>query len=112
MNQIFKSTMSNNILYDLLDKICLKKDKYYFLDETSYRKMLFNNYQTEFIEELRPHYHTAKLFYLDREFTYNSFTNIVRQVCKHLNIAFESEIKYNHSQHYVNFFIMPSSKCQ
>ena len=107
MKQIFKDVMSADILYNLLDQICLKKDKYYFLDETAYRKMMFHNLHTGFIEGLRPYYHTAKVFYLDREFTYNSFTNIVRQVCKHLSIAFESEIKFCHSKYYINFFIMP-----
>lgn len=111
MNQIFRDNMSeklsDDVLYNLLDQICLKKEKYYFLDETAYRKMLFHNLHTDFIETLRPHYHNAKVFYLDREFTYNSFTNIVRQVCKHLKIGFESEIKFCHSKYYINFFISP-----
>lgn len=110
MNQIFKDRMPSSILYNLLDQICLRKEKYYFLDETAYRKMLFHNLHTGFIDLLRPYYHTAKLFYLDRDFTYNSFTNIVRQVCKHLGISFESEIKFCHSKYYINFFIMPLSE--
>ena len=109
MNQIFKDKMSCDVLYDLLDQICLRKDKYYFMDETAYRKMLFHNLHEPFLNYLRPYYHVSKTFYLDREFTYNSFTNIVRQVCKHLEIVFESEIKYCHSKYYINFFIMPKS---
>lgn len=112
MSQIFKNNiqepLSNDVLYNLLDQICLRKEKYYFLDETAYRKMLFHNLHTGFIEALRPHYHTAKVFYLDREFTYNSFTNIVRQVCKHFDITYESEIKFCHSKYYINFFIEPN----
>ncbi len=110
MNQIFKDKMPSSTLYNLLDQICLRKEKYYFLDETAYRKMLFHNLHTGFIDALRPYYHTAKLFYLDRDFTYNSFTNIVRQVCKHLGIHFESEIKFCHSKYYINFFIEPLSE--
>ena len=110
MNQIFKDIMPSSTLYNLLDQICLRKEKYYFLDETAYRKMMFHNLHIWFIDALRPYYHTAKLFYLNRDFTYNSFTNVVRQVCKHLSIQFESEIKFCHSKYYINFFIMPLSE--
>lgn len=104
-NQIFKTPVPINILHDLLEKICLKTDKYYFLDETSYRKMLFHEMGKPFLELIRPYYFASKIFYLDREFTYNSFTNIVRQICKFMDIKLESEIKYCHSKYYINFFI-------
>ena len=31
-NQIFKNNVPNNLLFDTLDKICLKTDKYYLID--------------------------------------------------------------------------------
>ena len=105
MNQIFKDRMPSSILYNLLDQICLRKEKYYFLDETAYRKMLFHELEKPFLELIRPYYFASKLFYLDRGFTYNSFTNIVRQICKFVDIKLESEIKYCHSKYYINFFI-------
>ena len=104
-NQIFKTPVPINILHDLLEKICLKTDKYYFLDETAYRKMLFHEMEKPFLELIRPYYFASKLFYLNRDFTYNSFTNIVRQICKFMEIKLESEIKYCHSKYYINFFI-------
>jgi hypothetical protein len=45
------------------------------------------------------------LFYLERKMVYNSFTNIVRQICKLNNIMFTSQIKYNESKYNIDFFI-------
>ena len=41
MKQIFKKDVPIIILYDLLDQISLKTDKYYVIDMNSYKKMLF-----------------------------------------------------------------------
>ena len=105
--QIFKREIPNHILFDLLEKICLKTDKYYFIDVAAYSKLLFLGLKQQFIDELTEYYYLSKRFYLEREFTYTSFTNIVRQICKHMDIKIESEIKYNHSKYYINFFIYP-----
>jgi len=103
--QIFKQEIPSNILFDLLEQICLKTEKYYFIDLNAYKKLLFMELKESFIDALREYYYLSKRFYLEREFTYSSFTNIVRQICKHGNIKFESEIKYSHSKYYINFFV-------
>ena len=103
--QIFKREIPNNILFDLLEKICLKTDNYYFIDMAAYNKMLFLELKQPFIDSLMEYYYLSKRFYLERPFTYNSFTNIVRQICKHGNILFNSEIKYSHSNYCIHFFI-------
>jgi len=103
--QIFKREIPNHILFDLLEKICLKTEKYYFIDISAYSKLLFLELKEPFIDALIEYYFLSKRFYLEREFTYTSFTNIVRQICKHGNIHFESEIKYSHSKYYINFMI-------
>lgn len=105
--QIFKREIPHNILFDLLEKICLKSDKYYIIDVAAYNKLLFLDLTKTFIDALTEYYFLSKRFYLEREFTYSSFTNIVRQICKHKNIKIESEIKYSHSKYYINFFIYP-----
>jgi hypothetical protein len=103
--QIFKREIPNHILFDLLEKICLKTEKYYFIDVAAYNKLLFLDLKKPFIDALTEYYFLSKRFYLEREFTYTSFTNIVRQICKHGKIMIDSEIKYNHSKYYINFFI-------
>ena len=108
LGQIFKHKIPHHILFDLLEKICLITEKYYFIDIASYNKLLFMNLKKQFIDELTEYYFLSKGFYLERDFTYSSFTNIVRQFCKHENIKFESEIKYNHSKYYINFLVYKS----
>jgi hypothetical protein len=105
LKQIFKSEIPQNILFDLLEQICLKTEKYYFIDINSYKKMLFAELHKPFIEQIAPYYHASKQFYVDRDFVYTSFTNIIRQICKHNGIKIESEVKYNQSQYYINFFV-------
>jgi hypothetical protein len=103
--QIFKRELPSDILFDLLEQICLKTEKYYFIDLNAYKKLLFLDLKQQFTDELTEYYYLSKRFYLEREFTYTSFTNIVRQICKHKNIKIDSEIKYSHSKYYINFFI-------
>ena len=61
-NQVFKNDVPPKILFNLLDQICLKTDKYYLIDMNAYRKMIFNDYNIEFCETLKDFYHYAKHF--------------------------------------------------
>jgi hypothetical protein len=112
LHQTFKLEIPKNLIFDLLDQVCLKTDKYYFFDLNSYKKMLFCKLHTEFILSLREYYHTSKTFYLTREITYGSFTNILRQICKYSSIELDSEMKYNYSQYYINFYIYHNTELE
>jgi phosphomannomutase len=50
-------------------------------------------------------YHISKIFYVEREFKYNSFKTIVSQICKSNNILFSSQIKYNESKYNIHYFV-------
>ena len=104
-NQIFKKMVPSNILLELLDKICLKTEKYYLFDINAYKKLLFYNLQTEFCENLKEYYHLGKQFYLTRKITYNHFTTIIRQICKLCNVMYTSQIKYNESKYNIDYLI-------
>ncbi len=104
-NQVFKRAIPPNLLYDLLEKICEIIEDKYVLDFVAYKKMIFYDFHPAFIAELRPYYYSAKMFYCDRPLTYNSFANIIRQICKYSGIYIDSEIKYDHSQHYITYYI-------
>lgn len=105
LKQIFKKQVPIALLHELLDKVCLKTDKYYLVDVNAYRKIIFHEYNTAFCKTLKEYYHTSKQFYIERKFTYNSFTNIVRQICKSNNIMFSSQIKYSESEYNIDYFI-------
>jgi hypothetical protein len=103
--QIFKKSVPKELLFEILDKICLKTDKYYLFDMNAFRKLQFHQYYVSFFELLKDYYHIGKHFYLERKLTYNVFTTIIRQICKNNNIMFTSQIKYNESKYNIDFFI-------
>ena len=104
-NQIFKKQVPIKLLFDLLDTICLKTNKYYLIDANSYKKMLFNDLHTKLCNELSDYYFLSKQFYINRKMSYNSFTNIIRQICKNNNIMFASSIKYNESKYIIEYLV-------
>jgi len=105
LNNIFRKNVPKELLFDFLDKVCLKTDKYYYIDMNSYKKMIFNNYHQEFCESLKEYYHLGKQMYIERKMTYNSFTNIIRQICKNCIIMYTSQIKYNESKYNIDYFV-------
>lgn len=105
LKQIFKNNVPNEVLFSLLDQICLKTEKYYLIDLNAFKKMVFHKLHGPFLNSLYEYYHISKQFYLTREFTYNSFTNILRQICKSNAIMFTSNIKYNESKYNIDYFV-------
>jgi len=103
--QIFRKEVPVSLLFDVLDQICLKTDKYYLVDQNAYRKLLYNNLHDKLADDLLDYYHISKQFYVQRKMTYNSFTNIVRQICKSATIEFSSQIKYNESKYSIDYLV-------
>ena len=105
-SQIFKHNISEEILFELLEKICEKNEKNFFVfNNTSFKKGLFNNSLADFIEVCRPCYHISKVKYLDRKLTYRMFTTIVRQVCNSNQITYTSKVKYDKSNYEIVYYI-------
>lgn len=105
LKQLFRKNVPNELLFNLLEQICLKTDKYYVLDHNAYRKMMFHNLEGAFKTALYEYYYPSKHFYIERAMTHNSLINIVRQICKSNNIMYASQIKYNESKYNINYFI-------
>jgi hypothetical protein len=103
--QVFKNIVPKNILFELLERVCIKTDKYYLIDMNAYKKILFHNLQNDFCSIIKPYYNQSKQFYVERKMTYNSFTNIARQICKINNIMFTSQLKYNESKYNIDYYI-------
>jgi hypothetical protein len=103
--QIFKSEIPKDILISLLDKICETNDSVYMIDLNAYKRMKFHNYHTDFLSTIIEHYHWSKRFYIEREFTYQSFANILRQICRLHNIPISSNIRYCESTYAIEYFI-------
>lgn len=105
LKQIFRENVPINLLNNLLEKVCLKTEKYYLIDNNAFRKLVFHKHHEEFLDTILPFYQESKKFYVTRKFTYNSFVNIVRQICKSNDVMFTSKIKYNESKYNIDYFI-------
>jgi hypothetical protein len=103
--QIFKKDIPNEILFDLLENICMKNEKHYVLNTNSFKKGIFNESIHQFIEICKPYYHNSKKKYLEKKLTYNSFITIVRQICNYNKLTYTSQIKYNKSSYDIVYII-------
>ena len=103
--QIFKNKVPDELLFDLLNKICMKNENHYVLNNISFKKGLYDNCINNFFESIKPYYHNSKKKYLERKQTYNNFTTIIRQICNHNNIIYTSKIKYEKSEYEIIYII-------
>ena len=105
LKQIFRDNIPTTLLFDLLERICLKTEKYYLIDQNAYKKLIFMRHDESFLETILPYYQISKRFYVTRKCTYNSFINIIRQICKSNDVMFTSKIHYNESKYNIDYFI-------
>lgn len=96
-SQIFKSNIPITMLIDLFEKICIKCDNHYILNNNAYKKGIFNGDVQQFLKDCIPYYYISKRKYLTRTLNYNHFITIIRQICKHLNIKYNTKIRYEKS---------------
>jgi hypothetical protein len=105
MTQIFKTVPPAVILFSFLSDICDKTEKCFIFDKNSYKRAIYNDKITAFLDICKPYYHTSKQTYLDRKLTYNSLITIIRQICNINKIGYASEIKYDKSLHTIVYYI-------
>ena len=103
--QIFKIQVPNILLFDFLEKVSAKKQKYYLFNNASYKCGIYNDLITPFCNNIRPYYHQSKIRYINRKMTYNYFITVIRQICKRNNIPFTSHIKYDRSAYDIQYYI-------
>ena len=104
-SQIFKYPVPTNILFDFLESICVKKDKYYVFDKCAFKKASYKNIIPAFYETLTDYYYLSKRKYLENPNAYNSLCTIIRQICKFNTISCVSNIKYSNSTYEIVYFI-------
>ena len=94
-SQLFKQKIPIDLLFNLLDGICVKHEDHYDLNNIAFKKGLYNKSIVGFFEQCKPFYHTSKMKYLERPLSYNSFVTVVRQICNANDIVYKSNIKYD-----------------
>jgi len=103
--QIFKTRVPIIMLFALLDAICAKDDKSYTLTNDAFKKGIYHNMISPFLESCIEYYHVSKRMYLERKITYNTLLTVVRQICKHNGVSYSSQIKYDKSNYSIIYFI-------
>lgn len=104
-SQIFKKTIPTQILINLLNDIAVKTNKCYIFNNDSYKRGIFNESITPFVNTCKEYYHNSKIKYLERKLTYNSFVTIIRQICNHNKVVYTSQIKYDKSSYDIVYYI-------
>lgn len=105
MSQTFKNIVDKPILFMFLEDICDKSDKCYIFNMASYKRAEMNNSIQPFIDNIKPYYHKAKLFYIERQINYSRLCTIIRQICKLNSIVFSTKIVYNKSKYNIPYYI-------
>jgi hypothetical protein len=103
--QIFKNNVPNEILFELLNSICLKNEKCYILTIEAFKKGIYKDLIQNFFEKCKQYYHISKRLYLERKISYTSFTTILRQICNYNKIIYTSQIKYDKSTYNIVYYI-------
>lgn len=104
-SQLFKNPIPKQLLISLLENIALKNEDLYIINNSVYKKGLFNGLIPNFIQECKNYYHISKYKYLDKKISYKSFVTIVRQICNFNNISYKYEIKYDKSHYDIIYYI-------
>ena len=104
-SQLFKKDVPKEILFDLLNKICINNGKYYILNNISYKKGEYLEIIKPFIKNIMEYYFESKKFYAERKQNYTSFITIIRQICRLNNINYTSKILYNKSSYDIVYYI-------
>jgi len=104
-SQIFKKKIPTELLFNLLDDICLKNEKHYTFNLNAFKKGTFNEKIALFLKECEDYYHLSKKKYLEKKLCYNSFATVLRQICNHNKITYTSQIKYDKSSYEITYYI-------
>lgn len=105
-SQLFKENIPMKILYDFLEKICVKDSNNLFIfSKAAFKKAEIHNLLTNFKEVIKPYYHVSKQYYVDRDLTFIRFTTIIKQICHQNNNEIISKIVYNKSKYEMEYYI-------
>jgi len=106
LQYIFRAHIPIEILWELLDVICVKNEKHYIIDFNAFRLLQYHNLFPAFANKILPAYKPSKQYYVTRTLTYNSFITIVRHICRTNQILFEAKFNYQHSLYNIDYYII------
>jgi hypothetical protein len=104
-NQIFKSNIPINILWDYLHNNFIDKDTHFIINKFLYKKAEYNNSINIFIDSLKDYYYVSKRKYIERQMTYKNFLTVIRQICNSHSINYISKLVYDKSSYEIEYSV-------
>lgn len=107
---IFSKEVPFDYLCELIGPYANQTETNYIIGENVFKTMIFTGKHKIFLNNLKSYYLESHHHYITREFTYNSFLNILRQICRTHHYPFHTKTLYNKSKSSVVFFLQKPAK--
>jgi len=78
---------------------------FYLIEPVHFQTMVQNKAHQQFLEDLIPYYQPSKRHFATRPFSYNSFANIIRQICHVHKHQFKTKIHYEHTTPSILYYV-------
>lgn len=104
-SQLFKEKIPLDILFNFLNSCSNLDNGIYRFGINEYKKAIFNDLISSFINIIKSYYYLSKQHYIERKMTYKHLITIIRQICNHMNIPYISKIVYNKSSYEIIYYI-------
>ena len=106
-SQIFCSPPPKETLIDFIKANTTRYNKYNIFSDIKFKQAKWNEKIENFINIMKKYYYESKRKkYVEKDLTYKSFANILRQLCRFYDIIFFSKIKYIKSKHITEYYII------
>lgn len=104
MNELFKTQITYNTIYNLLYDICIQEKNYLIFNLIQFKKLKFYSKLDDILLFLKPFYKETKQKYIEKGNKYKGFVTILRQLCKLYNIKYMNKIVYDHSNYTIIYY--------
>tara|TARA_B100000497_G_C7570877_1_gene343974 strand:- start:573 stop:896 length:324 start_codon:yes stop_codon:yes gene_type:complete len=103
-SQIIKNYVT--IFEDFIKTNFILENNYYIFNDIVFKKLIYNNVITDFLQNLKQFYFKNKHYYLERNpITLKQFNTIIRQICKKNEIDLKKNVKFNNSKYNIEYHI-------
>ena len=104
-NQIFKTIIQPDVLWDFLKENSEENEENYIFNKSVYKKALFRETITPFLEKMDIYYYDSKKYYIRRKMDYIKFITVIRQLCNSIDVKYETQLVYNNSTYEIVYTI-------
>ncbi len=104
-NQIFKTIIHPDVLWNFIKENGEQIEDQYIFNKSLYKKAVFKETITPFIQSLDVYYYESKKHYIRRKMDYIKFITIIRQLCNSIDVKYTTQLVYNNSTYEIVYSI-------